>query len=201
MGVAVAALVFLLEFFLQIPRERKVEFVSLAAVADVHARLIVHSSLPGFVVKIFCGFFLQSGELSLQLSVWNLACNAPQDGAGVVLHNIAEENAESGKGSRQRGHDHVRDAEGFGQGAGVQASGAAESDEGEVAGIATALDGDYADSFLHGGVHHADYSGSEAFQGKRASPLLQPFAGDAAGAVDIESKIATQKLRGLQAAQ
>src|SRR5712691_7027033 len=101
MGVAVAALVFLLEFFLQIPRERQVEFVSLAAVADVHARLILHSSLPGFLTKIFCGFFLQSGELSLQLSVWNLACNPPQNGAGIILDHVADQNAESGKRARE----------------------------------------------------------------------------------------------------
>src|SRR5258708_26969139 len=151
MGVAVAAFVLLLEIGEQIPGEGQVEFVSLAAVADVHACLIVNSSLPRFLTKIFCGFFLQSGELSLQLSVRNFTCNAPQDGAGVILDHVSDQNAESGKGAGEGGHDHVRDAEGFGQGAGVQASGTAASDEDELAAISTALDGRYAASFLHGG--------------------------------------------------
>ena len=70
--------------------------------------------------------------------------------------------AESAPG--KRGDDDVRDAEGFGESAGVQASGAAEGDEREVARVAAALDGNYADGFLHGGVDDADDAGGEFFQ-------------------------------------
>ena len=58
----------------------------------------------------------------------------------------------------------MRDAEGLGEGAGVKASGAAEGDQGEVAGIAAALDGDDADGFLHGGVDDADHAGGELIE-------------------------------------
>src|SRR5712691_3149707 len=101
MGVAVAALVFLLEFFLQIPRERQVEFVSLAAVADIDAALIVHSSLPRFFPEIACGLFSQGSEFLCETSVWNLARDAPQNGAGIIPDHVADQNAESGKRARE----------------------------------------------------------------------------------------------------
>ena len=127
--------------------------------------LIVHFSLPGFVLKIFCGLFLQGREFSVQLRGWEFAGDAPEDGAGIIFDDVADQDAESGKRAGQRGHDHVRNAESFGQGAGVQASGAAEGYEREIARIAAALDGDYADGFLHGGVDHADYAGGETVRG------------------------------------
>jgi hypothetical protein len=61
-GVAIAAVVFLVEVGEQIVAEREIEFVSLAAVAEVNAALIVNISLPGFVMKVFRGLFLQRLE-------------------------------------------------------------------------------------------------------------------------------------------
>src|SRR5258706_4318353 len=199
MMVAVAALVFLLEFFQEIPGERQVEFVSLAAVADVHARLIVHSSVPGFFAKIFRRLLFQSSELFRQLSVRNFARDAPQDGSGIILYDVADQNAESGKRAGEGGHDYVRDAESFGKGTCVEASGAAESDEREVAGIAAALDGDHAHGFFHGGVDHADYARGELLKSQQALLPLQPFPSNAAGAVEVESELSTEKMRRLQA--
>src|ERR1700693_2994724 len=76
MGIAVAACVFLLEIGRQILGERQVEVVSLAAVADVHAPLIIHASLPGFLMKISCRLFFESSEFLRQTRVRNLIGHA-----------------------------------------------------------------------------------------------------------------------------
>src|SRR5580658_6092403 len=193
MGIAVAAVVFLLEISEQMPGEGKVQFVSLAAVAEVDAALVVNSSRPSFVVKIFRSSFLEGREFAIQSRDWEFARESPQHSAGVVFDDVAHQNADSGKRAGKRGHDHAWDAEGFGQGAGVEASGAPEGYQGEVAGIAAALDRDYADGFLHGGVHDADYAGGETFESERTSLLLQPFSSDAAGAIEIESEVAAEE--------
>src|ERR1035437_444249 len=159
--VAVAAVVFLLEIAQEIFRERDIELVSLAAVAEVDAAVVVRFSLPRFVAKISCGGIFQGGKFAIQLRGGNFAGDAPEDGAGIVLDDVAGENSESGQCARKRGDDDLRDAEGFGEGAGVQASGAAEGNEREVAGVAATLDRDNANGFLHGGVDDADHSGSE----------------------------------------
>ena len=95
----------------------------------------------------------------------------------------------------------MRNAEGFGQGAGVQASGAAESDQGEVARVVSPLDGDYADGFLHDCVDYANDTGCEFIEREWASLMLEPFCGDAAGAIEIESEIAAEEAGGLQASE
>src|SRR5271165_5567852 len=95
----------------------------------------------------------------------------------------------------------MRNAEGFGEGAGVQTSGAAESYEREVARVATALDGDDSDGFFHGGIDHAEDAGGEFGEREPAFVLLQKFFRQAAGAVEVEGEISTEKARELQAAQ
>ena len=100
----------------------------------------------------------------IQLRGWEFAGDAPEDGAGVIFDHVADQNAESGERTGERGIDYVRDAESFGQGAGVKASSAAEGDEGEVPRIAATLDGNHADGFFHGGVDHPNYAGGELFQ-------------------------------------
>ena len=57
----------------------------------------------------------------------------------------------------------------------MQASGAPEGNEGEVARIAAALDGDDANRFFHGGIDDPDDSGGEFFKRERLHLLLQPF--------------------------
>ena len=69
MGVAVAAVVFLFEIAQEILREGNVEFVSLAAVAEVDAAVVARASLPGFVAKIFGRGFFQGGEFAIQFAV------------------------------------------------------------------------------------------------------------------------------------
>ena len=133
MGVAVAAVMFVLEVAEEIFGERNVEFVSLAAVADVDAAVVVRASLPGLVAKISCGSFFQSCEFAIQLRRGNFAGDSPEDCARIIFHDVAGKNAERGERAGKCGDDDVRNAEGFGESAGVQASSAAEGDEGEVA--------------------------------------------------------------------
>ena len=151
---------------------RDVEFVSLAAVADVDAAVEMRASLPGFMAKIFGGGFFQGGKFAIQLVGGNFAGDAPQHGARIIFHYVAGENAERGERAGKRGNDDVRDAEGVGEGAGVQASGAAEGDQREVARVAAALDGDDANGFLHGGVDHADDPGGKFFEREAGCPAV-----------------------------
>ena len=94
----------------------------------------------------------------------------------------------------------LRDAESLSQGAGVEATGAAEGDEGEVAGIAAALDGNDADGFLHGGIDDADDACGKLFESERTSLPLQPLASHASGTVEIEGEVAAEEASRLQAA-
>ena len=164
MRVAVAAVVFLLEIFQQIFCEREVEFVSLAAVAEVDAAVVVRFSGQASSRKSLAAVFSSAANSSIQLRAGNFLGDAPEDRARIIFHYIAGENAERGERAGEGGDDDLRDAEGFGEGAGVQASGAAEGDEGEVARVAAAFDGDDADGFFHGGVDDADDSGGEFFE-------------------------------------
>ena len=66
MGVAIAAAMFLLEVAQEIFREWKVEFISLAAIADVDAATEVRSSLPRLVAKIFRSIFFQGGKMCIR---------------------------------------------------------------------------------------------------------------------------------------
>src|SRR6202035_605236 len=102
---------------------------------------------------------------------------------------MADQNAESRESAGQGGDDYLWDAEGFRKGAGVKASRASESDERKVAGIPAALDGNNADRFLHRRVDDTDHASGKGFESERTSLLLQPFAGEAAGAVKIEDEV------------
>ena len=92
----------------------------------------------------------------------------------------------------------MRNAESSGKSTGVKASGAAEGNEGKLARIASALDGDNADRFFHGGVHDANHPGGKFFQSEIGAKFLQPLLGNAAGAIEIESEVSAEKARGLQ---
>src|SRR5579862_7966155 len=201
MSVAVAAVVLLLKVTQKIFGEGDVEFVSLAAVADVDAAVVVRVSLPGLAAKIFRGRFLKLCEFAIQFGRGNFCCDARQDGAGIIFHDVAGENAERGQRARKRGDDDARDAEGFGESADVQASGAAEGDEREVARVAATLNGNYADGFFHGGIDNANDTGGEFFQSQIGTLFFQPLLRDAAGAVEIEGEIAAKKTRRLQTAE
>ena len=76
MGVAVTAVVLSLEICEQVPGKRKIEFVSLASVAEVDTALIANFSLPAFLLKIYRSLFLQRCELLQQTCLRDLASRA-----------------------------------------------------------------------------------------------------------------------------
>src|SRR5260370_42459558 len=76
----------------------------------------------------------------------------------------------------------MRNAEGFGQGASMQPSRAAEGNQGKLTRIAATLNGNNADRFLHSCVYDTNYASGKLLETQRTLLLLQPFAGDAAGA-------------------
>ena len=57
---------FLLKIAQEILRGWKVEFISLAAIADVDAATKMRSSLPRLVAKIFGSIFFQGGKFAIQ---------------------------------------------------------------------------------------------------------------------------------------
>src|SRR5467141_2574967 len=83
----------------------------------------------------------------------------------------------------------------------MQSAGSAEGGQREPAGVVTALDRNHADGFFHGGIDDPNHSGSEWLQPEGGFLMLQPFADDAAGALKVELKVATEKAVGLQAAE
>src|SRR5260370_18272616 len=95
----------------------------------------------------------------------------------------------------------MRNAERFGQGASMQSSRAAKGNQGELARIAASLDGNHANGFLHGGIHHPHHTSREFLKTHRTALLLQPFARDAARAPEIVREAAAPDSRGLPPAQ
>ena len=151
-----------------------VQFVSLAAVADIHAAVdsaVFPATLPGENPSL--AVFPRLRILRFSFSCGTLPADAPENGAGVIFHDVAGKNAEGRKRARKCGHDDVRNAESFGQSTGVQASSATKGDQREVAGIAAALNGDDADGLFHSGVHHANHSGGELVESEATSLPLQ----------------------------
>ena len=130
--------------------------------------------------------------------MWNFTADSPKDCSGIIFDHVAGEYAQGGERSREGWGDDVRNAEGFGKSTGVKASGTAEGNESEVSRVASALDGDNADGLFHGGVHDANYSGGEFFQREIGAGFLEPLLRNAAGAIEIESKVSAEKARGLQ---
>src|SRR5689334_12476165 len=105
-----------------------VEFVSLAAVANIDAPVELGSSLPGFLAEISGRGVFHGFEFGGELGLGNFPGNSQQDGTRIILHNVAGQNAQSGESAGKSWDDHGRDAQGLGESAGVQASGAAEGD-------------------------------------------------------------------------
>src|SRR6266568_3237793 len=93
MGVAVAAVVFLLEVAEEILADRDIEFVSLAAVTNVDAAVVVRSSLPAFLAEIFGGRSFQSRKFVIQLLGWNFSGDPPENRSGIIFDDIARQNA------------------------------------------------------------------------------------------------------------
>src|SRR5258708_1523585 len=95
MGITIPPFMFPLKCFLQIPCERQVEFVSLTAVTDVDAWLIVNSPLPCFFLKNLRGLFLQSSKFSIQFRRWEFTSNPPQHRAPIILDHVPHQKPES----------------------------------------------------------------------------------------------------------
>ena len=64
-------------------------------------RLVVRSSLPGFVAKIFRGGFFQGGEFAIQLRRGNFSRDPPQHRARIIFYDVACENAEGRERARE----------------------------------------------------------------------------------------------------
>ena len=83
------------------------------------------------------------------------------------------------------------DAQGLGDGAGMEWASAAEGYEGEIAGVVASFDGDDADGFGHVGFYDAENAGGEVFGGgERALELVHAGA----GGVEVESDGATRRV-------
>src|SRR5579864_7989903 len=95
----------------------------------------------------------------------------------------------------------MRDAEGFGQSAGVQASGAAEGDKSEVAGIASAFDRNDADGFLHGGIDNPNHARGKLLKRQSRALFLEPLFGDGSGASLVKNELSTEELCRPEASQ
>src|SRR5579863_2524700 len=103
MRVAVASVMLALEVAQEIFRNREIQFVALAAIAEVGAPGIVRTSflLPGFRAEVGGGNFFERGEFAIESCAGNFAGDAPEHGAGVILHDIAHENSERRERSRE----------------------------------------------------------------------------------------------------
>src|SRR5260370_40145147 len=93
----------------------------------------------------------------------------------------------------------MRNAEGFGQGASMQPSRAAEGNQGKLTRIAATLNGNNADRFLHSCVYDTNYASGKLLETQRTLLLLQPFAGDAAGGLEGPRRGAARGARGVRA--
>ena len=123
---------------------------------------------------------------------------AEHDGSGVVAHGVRHEDAEGGERTGHLRDEHSGDAKGSGHGAGVQRAGAAEADEGEVAGVVAPLDGDDADGLFHGGLGEAEDAGGELLDGGQiAAGALH----DGARALGVEADAAAEEEVGVEAAE
>src|ERR1700682_2623482 len=87
-------------------RVRNVEFVPLAPITNVHAEQAPDCASPTLSMKVFLGRAAQVTEFFIQPFHWKLIQGSPEHGARIVLHDIADQNAEGGKRARKRRHDH-----------------------------------------------------------------------------------------------
>ena len=94
MAVAVSPRVGLMKVGEQSARERDVEFVSLAAIANVHTALFADYAGPKLGAEIALGLPRESSEFRFELRQRQLFGGAPDNGAGVVFDAIGVENSE-----------------------------------------------------------------------------------------------------------
>src|SRR5262249_55752699 len=98
--------------------------------------------------------------------------NANQDGLRQVAHDVGAQNPESRECSREHGNEHRLHFESSRQIAGMQRTGATESNQRIVARIVALFDGDDANGALHDSVGNAEDAGGEGFSGTEAAAML-----------------------------
>src|SRR6202521_5753324 len=182
-------------------RVRNVEFVSLAPITNVHAEPAPDCASPTLSPKVFVGLATQIVEFFVQPFHRKFIQGPPEYGARIVLHDIADQNAEGGERARKRRHDHPRDAQARSQFAGMQPASAAEGHQHKPSRVVATLNRNHANGFLHGRINHANDSRCKLFEREFATLLLQPGGNDSAGAFQVEREIATKKTMRLQASQ
>ena len=147
------------------------------------------------------GAAAEDRELVFQARCGKLPRDPPEHGAGIIFDHVADQDAESGERAGQRRNHHPRDAERFRQFAGVQSACAAKRNQGKLPRIVAAFDGDHAYGFLHGGVDDPDDSRGELFRRKLGPMPFEPFADQAACALEVQSEISAEKALRLQPAE
>src|SRR5690349_21008683 len=88
MSVAIAALMFLFEVAEERLRQWKVYFVSLAAVAEIHASDAGWLALPAFGGEIGLGRSFEHREVLIQICVGHSLFYTEEDCARIILHDI-----------------------------------------------------------------------------------------------------------------
>src|SRR5579883_2405019 len=134
--------------------KRNGEFVRLTKVAQVKevfdADLFVRNS---FVGEFAPALLLQFGNGVAHVFLCLLSCD--HDSAHIVFEDIGNEHAQGGEDAWRGRYQDPWNAQGGGKLTGMERTSSSKGDQGEVTRVATALDGDDADSGLHVGIDDA----------------------------------------------
>src|SRR5579864_7287959 len=106
----------------QSPSVRNVEFVPLAPITNIHAKLAQDNAPPTLCPKVSLGLATQLSELFIQPFHRKFIQGPPQHGARIVFHDITDQNAEGREPARKRRHNHSWNPQSRSQFAGVQPS-------------------------------------------------------------------------------
>src|SRR5579864_1702055 len=110
----------------QSPSVRNGEFVALAPITNIHAKLTSQSTRPTLRLKIFISLTAQISELFIQPFHGKFIQGPPQHGARIVFYDITDENAEGREPARTRRNNHPWNPQSRSQFAGMQSSSSAE---------------------------------------------------------------------------
>ena len=103
----------------EVSREGNGKLVSLAAIPGIDVALLVDCARPAFCPKILARGFGQALELTIEFWKRKVAGGALEHGAGVVLDDVADQDAEGGERSGHGWDNHAWDAKRMGEFAGV----------------------------------------------------------------------------------
>ena len=117
-----------------------IRFISLGLITDVHAALEGWRPSPALIAEIPSRAVFQVCKLAFEPLDRNLVCYSPEHGAGIVLHYIADQYAESRECAWQCGNNHPRNTQRLCQFASVQPPSTTEGDQDELARVIATLD-------------------------------------------------------------